>query len=162
MVPVAEAVDSDDWELEEGMLWLQRTLALGARPRGFHLITDEIRRELPELRTIRIGVAHLFIQHTSASLALNENVEPEVRADLEAHFNELVPENEAHYTHTYEGPDDMPAHIKAVLIGSSVTIPITDGQFNLGTWQGIYLCEHRNRARGRRIVVTVWGEVVAS
>lgn len=140
------------------MTWLQRTVTLTTRKRGFHLITEEILRDLPELRTIRVGVAHLFIQHTSASLALNENVEPEVRADLEAHFNQLVPENEAHYTHTYEGPDDMPAHIKAVLIGSSVTIPITDGRFNLGTWQGIYLCEHRNRARGRHIVVTVWGE----
>lgn len=140
------------------MTWLQRTITLAARKRGFHLITDEILREAPELHTIKVGVAHLFIQHTSASLALNENVEPEVRADLEAHFNQLVPENEPHYTHTYEGPDDMPAHIKAVLIGSSVTIPVTDGRFNLGTWQGIYLCEHRNRARGRRIVVTVWGE----
>ena len=140
------------------MTWLQRTITLAARKRGFHLITDEFLRELPELRTIRVGVAHLFIQHTSASLALNENVEPEVCADLEAHFNKLVPENEAHYTHTYEGPDDMPAHIKALLIGSSVTIPVTDGRFNLGTWQGIYLCEHRDRARGRRVVVTLWGE----
>jgi secondary thiamine-phosphate synthase enzyme len=139
-------------------MWLQHTIILSARPRGFHLITDEILGQLPELRTIKVGVAHLFIQHTSAALALNENVEPEVRADLEAHFNQLVPENEPHYTHNYEGPDDMPAHIKAVLIGSSVTIPITDGRFNLGTWQGIYLCEHRNRARGRRVVVTVWGE----
>ncbi len=142
------------------MTWLQRTITLAARKRGFYLITEEILRELPELQTIRVGVAHLFIQHTSASLALNENVEPEVRADLEAHFNQLVPEHEPHYTHTYEGPDDMPAHIKAVLIGSSVTIPVTDGRFNLGTWQGIYLCEHRNRARGRRVVVTVWGETV--
>ncbi|HRW07874.1 MAG TPA: secondary thiamine-phosphate synthase enzyme YjbQ [Caldilineaceae bacterium] len=139
-------------------MWLQRTITLTARGRGFHLITDEILSQLPELRTINVGVAHLFIQHTSASLALNENVEPEVRADLEAHFNVLVPENEAHYTHTDEGPDDMPAHIKAVLIGSSLTVPITDGRLNLGTWQGIYLCEHRNRARGRRVVVTVWGE----
>ncbi|MEZ4673475.1 MAG: secondary thiamine-phosphate synthase enzyme YjbQ [Caldilineaceae bacterium] len=139
-------------------MWLQRTIALTTRRRGFHLITDEIVGQLPELRTINVGVAHLFIQHTSASLALNENVEPEVRADLEAHFNLLVPEEEPHYTHTYEGPDDMPAHIKAVLIGSSLTVPITDGRLNLGTWQGIYLCEHRNRARGRRIVVTLWGE----
>ncbi|MEZ4615812.1 MAG: secondary thiamine-phosphate synthase enzyme YjbQ [Caldilineaceae bacterium] len=139
-------------------MWLQRTIALTTRRRGFHLMTDEIVGQLPELRTINVGVAHLFIQHTSASLALNENVEPEVRADLEAHFNLLVPEEEPHYTHTYEGPDDMPAHIKAVLIGSSLTVPITDGRLNLGTWQGIYLCEPRNRARGRRIVVTLWGE----
>ena len=139
-------------------MWLQRTITLTARRRGFHLITEEILSQFPELRNVKVGVAHLFIQHTSASLALNENVEPEVRADLEAHFNVLVPENETHYTHTDEGPDDMPAHIKAVLIGSSLTVPITDGRLNLGTWQGIYLCEHRNRARGRRVVVTVWGE----
>lgn len=139
-------------------MWLQHTITLQPRSRGFHLITDEIVNHLSELRNIRVGIAHLFIQHTSASLALNENVEPEVRADLEAHFNLLVPEGEAHYTHTYEGLDDMPAHIKAVLIGANLTIPITDGRFNLGTWQGIYLCEHRNRARGRRVVVTIHGE----
>jgi len=141
------------------MVWHQNSITLSPRPRGFQLITDEIVRQLPALSTIRVGIAHLFIQHTSASLALNENVEPEVRADLEAHFNQLVPENARHYTHTYEGPDDMPAHIKAVLIGSSLTIPITDGRLNLGTWQGIYLCEHRNRAHGRRLIVTLWGEV---
>lgn len=141
------------------MVWHQYSINLSPRSRGFHLITDEIVRQLPALSTMRVGIAHLFIQHTSASLALNENVEPEVRADLEAHFNQLVPENAPHYTHTYEGPDDMPGHIKAVLIGSSLTIPITDGRLNLGTWQGIYLCEHRNRARGRRLIVTLWGEV---
>ena len=140
------------------MVWHQYSINLFPRSRGFHLITDEIVRQLPGLSTMRVGIAHLFIQHTSASLALNENVEPEVRADLEAHFNQLVPEDAAHYTHTYEGPDDMPGHIKAVLIGSSLTIPITDGRLNLGTWQGIYLCEHRNRARGRRLIVTLWGE----
>jgi len=139
-------------------MWLQRPITLAARRRGFHLITNEILAQLPELATFAVGVAHLFIQHTSASLALNENVEPEVRADLEAHFNLLVAENEAHYTHTYEGPDDMPAHIKAVLIGSTLTIPITNGALALGTWQGIYLCEHRNRARGRHLVMTLWGE----
>lgn len=151
MVSVAEAVEKET-------MWIQRTMTLAARRRGFHLITDEILSQLPELDGIKVGVAHIFIQHTSASLALNENVEPEVRADLEAYFNQLVPENEPYYTHNYEGPDDMPAHIKAVLIGSSVSVPITDGRFNLGTWQGIYLCEHRNQARGRRVVVTMWGE----
>ena len=140
------------------MAWHQHTITLAARPRGFHLVTDEIVRQLPELSRIGVGIVHLFIQHTSASLALNENVEPEVRADLEAHFNQLIPENAAHYTHNYEGPDDMPAHIKAILIGSSLTIPITAGRLNLGTWQGIYLCEHRKRARGRRLVITLWGE----
>ncbi len=140
------------------MSWHQKTLHLTPKPRGFHLITDEVLAHLPELSSIKVGVAHLFIQHTSASLALNENVEPEVRADLEAHFNRMVPENAPHYTHTYEGPDDMPAHIKAVLIGSNVTIPITKGRFNLGTWQGLYLCEHRNRGSSRRMVVTIWGE----
>ena len=140
------------------MPWHQKTLHLTPKSRGFHLITDEVVAQLPELTTITMGVAHFFIQHTSASLSLNENVEPEVRADLEAHFNRFVPENAPYYTHTYEGPDDMPAHIKAVLIGSNVTIPITKGRFNLGTWQGLYLCEHRNRGGSRRLVVTIWGE----
>mgnify|MGYP000001376308 FL=1 len=140
------------------MSWQQKELLLKPKPRGFHLITDEILAGLPEIRRYRIGIAHIFIQHTSAALALNENVEPEVRADLEAHFNQLAPENAAHYTHNYEGPDDMPAHIKAVLIGSSVTIPITNGGLNLGTWQGIYLCEHRNRGGARRLVITLQGE----
>ncbi len=140
------------------MRWLQKTLHMTPKSRGFHLITDELLAQLPELPAFTVGVAHLFIQHTSASLALNENVEPEVRGDLETYFNRLVPENGPPYTHTYEGPDDMPAHIKAVMIGSSVTIPITKGRFNLGTWQGIYLCEHRNRGGVRRLVVTIWGE----
>jgi secondary thiamine-phosphate synthase enzyme len=131
------------------MGWQQKELVLKPKPRGFHLITDEILAALPEIRHYRVGLAHIFIQHTSVALALNENVEPEVRADLEIHFNQLAPENAAHYTHNYEGPDDMPAHIKAVLIGSSVTIPITNGGLNLGTWQGIYLCEHRHRGGAR-------------
>lgn len=143
------------------MLWFQKTIHLTPKTRGFHLITDELLAQLPELRDFAVGMAHLFLQHTSAALALNENVEPEVRADLEAHFNRLVPENAPHYTHTYEGPDDMPAHIKAVLIGCTVTLPITNGRFNLGAWQGIYLCEHRNRGGRRRIVVTVMGETSA-
>ncbi|MCX6047515.1 MAG: secondary thiamine-phosphate synthase enzyme YjbQ [Chloroflexi bacterium] len=140
------------------MSWHQKTLTLPPKPRGFHLITQELVAQLPELRQYAIGIAHIFIQHTSASLALNENVEPEVRADLEAHFNKLVPENAPYYTHTYEGPDDMPSHIKAVLLGSSLAIPITNGRLNLGTWQGIYLCEHRNRGGARRVVVTLHGE----
>lgn len=140
------------------MDWLQKTVHLTPKSRGFHLVTNELLAQLPELSTFTIGVAQLFIQHTSASLALSENVEPEVRADLETHFNRLVPEDAPYYTHTYEGPDDMPAHIKAVLIGSSVTIPITKGRFNLGTWQGVYLCEHRQRGGPRRLVVTIWGE----
>jgi len=140
------------------MDWLQKTVHLTPKSRGFHLVTNELLAQLPELSTFTIGVAQLFIQHTSASLALSENVEPEVRADLETHFNRLVPEDAPYYTHTYEGPDDMPAHIKAVLIGSSVTIPVTKGRFNLGTWQGVYLCEHRQRGGPRRLVVTIWGE----
>ena len=140
------------------MPWLQRTIYLPPKSRGFHIITEEIRAQLPELRDFTVGTAHLFIQHTSASLALNENADPTVRHDLEAHFNVLAPENAPYFRHTYEGPDDMPAHIKAILVGSSVTVPVTNGRFNLGTWQGIYLCEHRDRARARRIVVTVHGE----
>ena len=140
------------------MAWVQREIQLGARERGFHLITGEIRRQMPEIADFRVGVAHLFLQHTSASLALNENADPTVRGDMERHFNRMVPENAPYYQHTAEGPDDMPAHIKAVLLGSSVTIPISDGRLNLGTWQGVYLCEHRDRARSRRLVVTLFGE----
>jgi len=137
---------------------LQKEIALKPRARGFHLVTDEIVRALPELAKIRVGVAHLFIQHTSASLCINENADPTVRSDLERSFNELAPENAPYYVHTAEGPDDMPAHIKAALIGTSVTVPITDGRLNLGTWQGVYLCEHRDRGGSRRVVVTISGE----
>ncbi len=140
------------------MGWIQKELRLQARNRGFHLVTNELVAQLPELGEFRVGLAHFFIQHTSASLALNENAEPEVRTDMEAHFNQLVPENQPYYTHNYEGPDDMPAHLKAVLIGPSITVPITNGLLNLGTWQGIYLCEHRNRGGARRVVVTLHGE----
>lgn len=140
------------------MGWVQKELRLQPRARGFHLVTDEIVAQLPELDDFRVGLAHFFIQHTSAALALNENAEPEVRTDMEAHFNQLVPENQSYYTHNYEGPDDMPAHLKAVLIGPAITVPITDGRLNLGTWQGIYLCEHRNRGGPRRVVVTLHGE----
>ncbi|MFW6069001.1 MAG: secondary thiamine-phosphate synthase enzyme YjbQ [Chloroflexota bacterium] len=140
------------------MTYTQTKITLNPRPRGFHLVTDEIVSQLPELRDYRVGVAHLFIQHTSASLALNENASPDVRRDLERHFRELAPENAPYYEHTLEGPDDMPAHIKAVLIGSSLTLPITNGRLNLGTWQGIYLCEHRERGGRRNLVVTLSGE----
>jgi secondary thiamine-phosphate synthase enzyme len=137
--------------------WIQKLIVLPPKKRGFHLITREVAAQLPELHRLNVGVCHIFLQHTSASLALNERVEPEVRADLETFFNRLAPE-QAVYTHAYEGPDDMPAHIKALLIGASVTIPITGGKFNLGTWQGIYLCEHRNHGGPRTLVVTAWGE----
>jgi secondary thiamine-phosphate synthase enzyme len=140
------------------MAWIQKTIELEPRRRGFHLITDEIERALPELAGVRVGVAHLFVQHTSASLCINENADPGVRTDLESHFNEAVPENAPYYEHTVEGPDDMPAHIKAALIGTSVSIPIANGRLCLGTWQGVYLCEHRNRAGSRRIVATIAGD----
>ncbi len=140
------------------MTWFQTTLHLSAKPRGFHLVTSEILRQLPQLREFNLGIAHFFIQHTSASLALNENADPTVRHDLEAHFNQIAPENMPYFKHTLEGPDDMPAHIKAILIGESVSVPITHGKLNLGTWQGIYLCEHRDYGGERRIVVTLNGE----
>jgi len=139
------------------MAWFQKTITLAPRPRGFHLITEELERALPELARVRIGIAHFFIQHTSASLCINENADPTVRADLESSFNILAPENQPHYRHTTEGPDDMPAHVKAALIGNSLSIPITEGRLNLGTWQGICLCEHRNRGGARRVVVTIEG-----
>ena len=139
------------------MNWLQKELTLSPRPRGFHLVTAEIMRQLPELAELRVGLAHIFIQHTSASLALNENADPTVRADMEAHFNVLAPENAPYYRHTYEGPDDMPAHLKAVLLGSGLTLPLRDGRLHLGTWQGIYLCEHRDHGGPRRVVVTCFG-----
>ncbi|MCA9978092.1 MAG: secondary thiamine-phosphate synthase enzyme YjbQ, partial [Anaerolineales bacterium] len=119
------------------MTWLQREITLPPKRRGFHLVTQEIAAQLPELRQYRVGLAHIFILHTSASLTLNENADPTVRQDFESHFNVLVPENAPYYIHTYEGADDMPAHIKAAMIGSSVSIPITNGSLNLGTWQGI-------------------------
>jgi secondary thiamine-phosphate synthase enzyme len=137
--------------------WIQRTIILAPKPRGFHVITREVAAQLPELERLRVGACHLFLQHTSASLALNERVEPEVRADLETFFNRIAPEN-GPYRHAYEGPDDMPAHIKALMVGAGVTIPVTAGRLNLGTWQGIYLCEHRNHGGPRTLVVTAWGD----
>ncbi|MBG3079266.1 YjbQ family protein [Proteus mirabilis] len=139
-------------------MWLQKNIVLNAKPRGFHLITQTLIQELPELRQYKIGIAHFFIQHTSASLTINENADPTVRSDFESFFNQSVKENEDYYLHTYEGSDDMPAHIKSSLLGQSVTIPISQGELNLGIWQGIYLGEHRDRGGRRRIIVTLQGE----
>ncbi len=136
----------------------QTIIKLKAKSRGYSVVTNEIESQVPELKTISAGLAHLFIQHTSASLTVNENADPSVRSDFNAFFDRLVPENPSLYQHTSEGPDDMTSHIKSSLLGSSLTIPITNGRFNLGTWQGVYLCEHRNRARSRTIVVSVFGE----
>jgi secondary thiamine-phosphate synthase enzyme len=141
------------------MTWYQREITLTPKRRGFHLVTRDLLDRLPEIQDFAVGLAHFFIQHTSASLALNENADPTVRQDMESHFNVIVPADAPYYIHTYEGPDDMPAHIKAVLLGSSLTLPISSGRLNLGTWQGIYLCEHRDRARGRRLVVTLHGQL---
>ena len=139
-------------------MWAQREIVLDARPRGFHLVTREIVGALPELGDVAVGLLHLLIQHTSASLALNENASPDVRRDFESYFNDLVPEDAPFWTHTLEGPDDMPAHIKASLLGPSLTLPISRGRLVLGTWQGIYLCEHRNRGGSRSVVATISGE----
>ena len=139
-------------------MWIQTALQLTAKPRGFHLVSREIISQLPELKRFKIGLAHIFLQHTSASLALNENADADVRGDLERYFSRAVAENEPYYRHTLEGSDDMPAHIKSVIIGNSLTIPIRQGQLALGTWQGIYLCEHRNHADSRTIIVTLNGE----
>ena len=139
------------------MAWFQREITLRARPRGVHLVTDEIIDALPELRGLQMGLAHLFIRHTSASLTLNENASPDVRRDFETWLNAAVPEDFA-WTHTLEGADDMPAHVKAALMGSSLTLPISRGRLALGTWQGIYLCEHRDRGGSRSLLVTLDGE----
>ena len=139
------------------MPWTQRNVTLPARERGFHLITREIMTALPELARISTGLLHVFIQHTSAALTINENADPDVPADLESSFSAIAPEDFP-YQHTMEGPDDMPAHVKAALLGSSVTVPVAKGQLCLGTWQGIYLCEHRNNGGRRRVVLTLWGE----
>ena len=138
-------------------MWIQRELVLAARPRGFHLVTREVTEALPELRDLRVGLAHLHILHTSASLTLNENASPDVRRDFAAWTDAYVPEDFA-WTHTDEGPDDMPAHIKASLMGPSLTLPVAGGRLALGTWQGIYLCEHRDRGGARRLVATLNGE----
>lgn len=140
------------------MRWLQRVITLEARPRGFHLVTDDVLRAVPELRTFAVGVAHVFILHTSAALSLSENASPEVMADLEAWTRRAVPDGADYFRHTLEGPDDMPAHVKSALFGASLTIPIRDGRLALGRWQGLVLCEHRERGGPRRLVVTCWGE----
>jgi secondary thiamine-phosphate synthase enzyme len=139
-------------------MWIQRRITLDPRPRGFHLVTREVVEALPELTRVQVGLLHLLIQHTSAALSLNENASPDVRHDFEAWSDEAVPERARYWTHTLEGPDDMPAHIKASLFGAALTLPISDGALALGTWQGIYLCEHRNRGGARSVVATLWGE----
>lgn len=139
-------------------MWLQKELQLKPRQRGFHLITREILAELPELREISVGLLHVFIQHTSASLTVNENADPTVRQDFESYFNRAVPEDEPYYRHNDEGSDDLPAHLKSSILGSSVSLPIKNGRLNVGTWQGVYLCEHRNHGGPRRLVLTLQGE----
>ena len=140
------------------MKWYQKEISLKPRGRGFHLVTDEILGQIHEIKKIKTGLMHIIIKHTSASITLNENYDPDVRSDMEKYFSRTVKENEPWYDHNSEGSDDMPAHIKSTLIGSSLIIPITNGRLNLGTWQGVYLCEHRNHAGNRKIVVTIFGE----
>lgn len=139
-------------------MWIQKTIRLQPRGRGFHLITSEVLTQLPELVSLQVGLLHLFIQHTSASLCINENADPTVRSDMEKHFNQAVPENAPYYDHTLEGADDMPAHIKSVTLGCSLSIPVRQGRLALGTWQGIYLGEHRNQGGARTLVATLHGE----
>ena len=139
-------------------MWKQTKIILNEYPRGFHIITDLIINKVPELQQISTGIMHIFIIHTSASLTINENADPTVRDDLESHFNKIIPEKEPHYKHTIEGPDDMPAHLKASILGPSLSIPIKNGSIVLGTWQGIYLCEHRNWGGKRKLIITINGE----
>lgn len=139
-------------------MWIQKEINLPPKRRGFHLVTDEIVREVSELASVNIGLCHIFIQHTSASLAINENADPDVRVDMESYFSQVAPENEPYYTHVLEGADDMPAHLKAVMLGENLTIPIANGRLNMGVWQGIYLCEHRNHAGSRTLIITINGE----
>jgi secondary thiamine-phosphate synthase enzyme len=141
------------------VIWVQRAVRLAPRPRGFHLVTDEIVDAAgDELSRIAVGMAHVFIRHTSASLTLNENASPAVRADFRSWFDDAVPEDASYWTHTLEGPDDMPAHVKSSLLGPSVSVPVSDGRLALGTWQGIYLCEHRDSGGAREVIVTAWGD----
>ena len=139
------------------MNFIQKEIIISKKPRGFHSITEEIILKFPKLKGIQNGMCQLFIKHTSASITINEDADPTVLLDFESHFNSMVPENQPYYKHTFEGSDDMPAHLKSSILGSSVQIPLTDGKLNLGTWQGIYLCEHRNRAGSRNLVITLWG-----
>ena len=140
------------------MRWIQKEIILPSYSRGYHIITNLIQDKLDELENINMGIAHIFIKHTSASLTINEDADPTVRIDFESHMNKMVPENASYYNHTIEGPDDMPAHLKSSILGSSLTIPVTKGQLNLGTWQGIYLCEHRNHGGKRKILITINGK----
>ena len=140
------------------MIFRQKEIRISAKPRGFHSITHEVVSQFPDLGKLQTGICQIFIKHTSASLTINEDADPTVLLDFESHFNELVPEDQPYYQHTLEGSDDMPAHLKSSLLGSSVQIPITNGKLNLGTWQGIYLCEHRNHTGSRKLVLTIWGE----
>ncbi|RTR38884.1 YjbQ family protein [Shewanella canadensis] len=139
-------------------MWSQKQITLTAKTRGFHLITSEIEHAVTDISQLRVGLVHILLQHTSAALTLNENADPSVREDFERFFNRLAPENEHYYTHTYEGPDDMPAHLKSSLLGCELTLPITKGRLNLGIWQGIYLCEPRDHAGARSLIVTIQGE----
>lgn len=139
------------------MTWIQKQISLAPKTRGFHLITADVRKALPELKTMEVGLLHIFIQHTSASLTINENADPDVRVDLETALSMIAPED-LPFTHTLEGPDDMPAHVKSSLLGNAVSLPVSRGALALGTWQGIYLCEHRNRAGKRQLVLTLSGE----
>jgi secondary thiamine-phosphate synthase enzyme len=140
------------------MRWIQQEVRLEPRPRGFHLVTREVESAVPGLGELKVGMAHVFIQHTSASLTLNENASPDVRRDFESWFSHAVPEDAPYWRHTLEGPDDMPAHIKSSLLGSGLLLPISRGRFAVGTWQGIYLCEHRDSGGPRKLLVTAWGE----
>lgn len=140
------------------MEFYQKEISLRPLKRGFHLITEELINQFPEIKNIKIGQLNIFIKHSSASLTINENADPTVRTDFESHFNKMVPENAPYYLHTYEGPDDMPAHIKTSLLGNSLTIPLTNGRLNLGTWQGIYVCEHRDYGGSRKLVLTAFGK----
>ena len=139
-------------------MWIQKTISLMPKRRGFHLVTREVLEQVPELAAINVGLMTVFIQHTSESLTINENADPTVREDFENYFTRLAPENEPYYKHNDEGPDDLPAHLKASILGSNITLPISDGRLNIGIWQGIYLCEHRNSGGARRLVVTIHGE----
>ena len=140
------------------MNWFQKEIHISRKSRGFHLITHDLLDSFTEINKINKGILHIFIKHTSASLTINENADSTVLSDFEDHFNNMIPENQPYYRHTMEGPDDMPAHLKSSILGSSIQIPISNGTLNLGTWQGIYLCEHRNHGSPRELVLTAWGE----
>ena len=140
-------------------MWIQKKINISPKSRGFHIITDEILKNTPEIKDFKVGIFQLFIKHTSASLTINENADQTVRTDFESHFNMLAPENQNYYKHTFEGSDDIPAHLKASILGSSLSIPITNGKLNLGTWQGIYICEHRNHGSKRKLIVTIQGSL---